>query len=126
MFNALRAGGAAFAFLSVHGLCTLREPDLDSVKLRRRIMFETLGEPLAAFRAGPDDDPRPGAMLAMAVAASIANMLLWFDDAEQMDRTEHAQRLATMLIAGVKGSLAGTCDRMGISCARAWLLLGDR
>jgi AcrR family transcriptional regulator len=112
--------------LSIHALCVLRDRDREAVRLRWRILFETLADPLSALAPPSPDGPRHGTMLAMAVAASVANVLLWFDDAEQMDRAEHAGRLAAMLVAGAKGVLAGTCDRLTISCARAWLLLGDR
>ena len=112
--------------LSIHALCGLTERDRESVRLRWRILFETIAEPLAAFAPGAEADPRPGAMVAMAVASSVANVMLWFDDAEDMDRAEHASRLAGMMVAGAKGALAASCDSLHISCARAWLLLGDR
>ena len=112
--------------LAMHALCALTERDRGEVRLRWRILFETLADPLLALAPACEENPRRVAMLAMAVAASVGNMLLWFDGAEELDRAEHAKRLATMLVAGVKGEPAGTCDRLGISCARAWLLLGDR
>jgi hypothetical protein len=112
--------------VSIHALRALTERDREAVRLRWRILFETLADPLSALAPPSPDEPRHGAMLAMAVAASVANVMLWFDDAEQLDRAEHASRLAAMLIAGAKGGLAGTCDRLTLSCTRAWLLLGDR
>ncbi len=36
------------------------------------------------------------------------------------------RRAGAMLVAGVKGELAGMCDGLSISCARAWLLPGNR
>jgi len=120
--------------LSMHAQCSLFEREREAVRLRWRSLFETLAEPLLALApagsspaAGSvEKDKRRAAMLAMAVAASVGNMLLWFDDAAALDRGEHVRRLTTMLVAGVQGDRAGTCDRLDMSCARAWLLLGDR
>jgi AcrR family transcriptional regulator len=112
--------------LSIHALCVLTERDREAVRLRWRILFETLADPLSALAPPLADEPRQGAMLAMAVVASVANVMLWFDEAEELDRGEHAARHAAMLVAGAKGGLAGTCEHLHMSCARAWLLLGDR
>jgi TetR/AcrR family transcriptional regulator, cholesterol catabolism regulator len=111
--------------LSLHGLCALSERARADVWLRWHILIETLTDPLVALVPGLAEGKEPAMALALAGLASVANGLLWFDEAETMDRDEHARRVAAMLVAGAMGEPGGTCARPTMACARAWLAVGD-